>query len=112
MIRLSPKALRFADRAAAAYIRVAPAADRDIWERWQANPDRSGLRVTTAESDGRIGVPEPVALILLTAVEGEIRALRDQCELEGDEDGDVGNDLAFLGSVQSALVNGLEHRHG
>lgn len=112
MIRLSPKALRFADRAADAYIRAAPAAERDIWARWQANPDRSGTARTTTEPDGRIGVPDTIALILLTAVEEKIRALRDQCEVEGDEDGDVGNDLAFLGSVQSALVNGLEHRHG
>lgn len=112
MIRLSPKALRFADRAADACIRVAPAAERDTWEGWQANPDRSGTARTTTEPDGRIGVPDEVALILLTAVEEMTRALRDRCDVEGDEDGDVGNDLAFLGSVRSALVDGLEHRPG
>ena len=93
MVRLSPKALRFAEDAA----RDLADGPRQTWEIW--NADR---RARSARRAGDyIEVPEGVAEVLFSAVERRIAQMEQHFERDGDPD--LGNDIAFLRAVSKTL---------
>ncbi|GJD55878.1 hypothetical protein MTDSW087_00295 [Methylobacterium dankookense] len=100
MVGLSPKALRFADTTMRAYLdEGANSSDeREIWLRWRAERGPS----VQAGPDGYVEVPDEIGQILRDAVERMIADLKHQ-SAEGDEDGDLGNDIAFLSAVHGKL---------
>lgn len=109
MVRMTPKALRFADEAAHSYLdrEGGQGSDREIWAGWTSTWDRSRADVPLAGPDGYVEVPDDVAQAVLPAIERMISDMRAQSDAE--EDPDLGNDLLFLDNARVALVAGLDH---
>jgi hypothetical protein len=88
MIKLSPKAMRFIDRAA----RDLPADDRSVWERVDRDPSKA--------------LPDDAAKVALMALERFAGRLRDRLAaggLDDDETADLSNDLGFVCAIESDL---------
>lgn len=100
MVRLSPKALRFAEDAASHFIDAAPARDerQADWERWRASRDTTEQAVQR----GAVEVPDAVARVLMSAVASRVEEMQQTFD-ENGEDPDLGNDLAFLENVLDVL---------
>jgi hypothetical protein len=101
MVRLSPKALRFAEDA----VRTRPeTADRNdppriVWDRWRE--ERTLL--DAAPPGGTVEVPDPVARVLLSAVEQRVEEMQRSFDHGEDEDDVLGNDLLFLRNILDVL---------
>lgn len=108
MVELSPKALRFADTTMRAYLEewAGSAGERETWRGWRAE----GGSALQAGPGGYVEVPDEIARILRVAVERMIADLEHQ-SAEGDEDGDLGNDIAFLSAVRGKLDADLDAAH-
>ena len=105
MVGLSPKALRFADTTMRVYLDewARSPAERTTWRTWRSTQSAT----PQAGPNGTVEVPDTIAQILRDAVERMIRDLEHQSR-EGDEDGDLGNDIAFLSAVRGKLDADLD----
>ena len=74
-----------------------------VWREWVGTRDGR----TTAASSPYVEVAEPVGRLFLFAVETSILEADGARE---DPDGDAGNDLEFLHTIQATLTQDLEQR--
>ncbi|WP_342148966.1 hypothetical protein [Methylorubrum sp. SB2] len=100
MVRLSPKALRFAEDAVRSLPETADRNDppRIVWDRWREERAPDAVR-----PGGAVEVPDPVARVLLSAVEQRVEAMQRSFDQGEDEDDALGNDLLFLRNVRDVL---------
>lgn len=100
MVRLSRKALRFAEDAASHFIdAVPPRHERQAeWERWRESREAALQPVRR----GAVEVPDAVAHVLMSAVAYRVEEMQHTFD-ENGEDPDLGNDLAFLENVLDVL---------
>ncbi len=100
MVRLSPKALRFAEDATRILVR-SPAERETVltWQRERGEIAGAGHRY--------IDVPAAVAKVFLVAIEGMQAEMQERVARTEDEEADLGNDLAFLQAIAGSLRSDL-----
>lgn len=100
MVRLSPKALRFAEDATRILVRSP--AEQDTVRDWQRVRGEIG-----AEGQRYVDVPTAVAKVFLAAIEGLEAEMQERVARSEDEEADLGNDLAFLHVIAGSLRSDL-----
>jgi hypothetical protein len=104
MVRPSPKALRFAEYALNAGAGT-PRADSErdaVWRAWSR--DHSPSREAGLQTPSRyVEVPDQVGAVFPDAIENFLAISQDSAE----ETPDLGNDLAFLLSIETTLRSEL-----
>jgi hypothetical protein len=104
MVRLSPKALRFAEYAltsAAGTPRFDSERDA-VWRAWSGDHVASSETVMPAQSR-YVEVPDQVGALFLDAIEDFLARSTENAE----EAADLGNDLVFLRSIEATLRSEL-----
>ena len=102
MVKLSPKALRFAEAATTSVVegRLFEGGRVDAWRDW-ARAEGGG---PSRGSASFIEVPEQVGILFMLAIGHVIETASPDGQ---DRDGEAGNDLEFLRSVHASLEHDL-----
>jgi hypothetical protein len=107
MVKLSPKALRFAESAAEQVANAdgfRPDQQR-IWQNWSRQTADTVQRAPGRPQGGYIELPNAVASMFLHAIGKTLGSV--DLKATADEDPDLGNDLEFLQAIKASLESEL-----